>query len=438
MSKGTNKLTELVVKNAKPKDKPYKLADGGGLFLLVQPDNKKYWRLKYRILGKEKLLALGVYSTVSLSVARNKAVQAKAELMLGADPSVSRKNTKLAKQIVAANTFEAVAVEWHAKKQKEGKWSASHAERIWRRLELNVLPLLGQRPVAELKTVELLYPLQVVAKTDRLTVAERLRQYITGIMRHAVQTGRIDTNPALDLQGGTATPTETHRPALPLERLPELRQRLNEYSGSFTGRHAMQFALLTGARSSEFRFARWSEFDLERAEWTIPAQREVVERVKYSGRGEKMGTPRLIPLASQAVELLRSLHALTGDKTFVFESEQKRGMPISENTPNKVLRKLGYDTKTEICLHGFRTMACSSLNESGLWNRDAIERHMGHQERDNVRAAYQHKAEYLQERKRMLQWWADYLDAQAVGFIPATEFRQDSSVIYMAGRIKTV
>ena len=199
----------------------------------------------------------------------------------------------------------------------------------------------------------------------------------------------------------------------------------------------MQFALLTGARSSEFRFARWSEFALERAEWIIPAEREAVERVKHSARGEKMGTPRIIPLASQTVELLRSMQTLTGDKTFVFESEQKRGIPLSENTPNLILRKLGYDTKTEICLHGFRTMACSSLNESGLWNRDAIERHMGHQERDNVRAAYQHKAEYLQERKRMLQWWADYLDAQATGFIPATEFRQDAAVIYMAGRNKS-
>ena len=407
-------LTDPAIKSAKPKEKQYRLADSGGLCLLVHPNGSKYWQLRYRhpSTGKGKLLGLGIYPQVSLSLARDKAKVAKVELAQGADPSVSRKNTKLAKQIAAANTFESVAAEWHTKKQKEGKWSVSHAERIWRRLELNVLPLLGQRPVSELKTVELLYPLQVVEKTGCLTVTERLRQYITGIMRHAVQTGRIDTNPALDLQGGTATPKETHRPALPLERLPELKQRLNAYSGSFTGRHAMQFALLTGARSSEFRFARWSEFDLERAEWTIPAQREAIERVKYSGRGEKMGTPRLIPLARQAVELLRSLQALTGDKTFVFESQQRRGMPISENTPNEVLRKLGYDTKKEICLHGFRTMACSSLNESGLWNRDAIERHMGHQERDNVRAAYQHKAEYLQERKRMLQWWADFVDSQ--------------------------
>lgn len=433
-------LTDPAIKSAKPREKQYRMADGGGLCVLVHPNGSKYWQLRYRhpATGKARLIGLGVYPALSLSVARTKAKAAKAELAQGADPSANRKNTKLAKQIASANTFEAVAVEWHTKKRKEGKWSASHAERIWRRLELNVLPLLGQRPVAELKTVELLYPLQVVEKTGCLTVTERLRQYITGIMRHAVQTGRIDTNPALDLQGGTATPKETHRPALPLERLPELRRRLNEYSGSFTGRHAMQFALLTGARSSEFRFARWAEFDLARAEWTIPAQREVVEGVKYSGRGEKMGTPRLIPLARQAVELLRALQVLTGDKTFVFESQQRRGMPISENTPNEVLRKLGYDTKAEICLHGFRTMACSSLNESGLWNRDAIERHLGHQERDNVRAAYQHKAEYLQERKRMLQWWADYIDAQAEGFIPATEFRQDGAVIYMAGRNKAV
>ena len=433
MSKGTNKLTEMVVKNAKPKDKPYKLADGGGLFLLVQPDHKKYWRLKYRISGKEKLLAIGVYPGVSLSVARSKAAQAKAVKSEGSDPMALRKQAKRDKEMSAANTFEAVAGEWHAQRKQTGEWSEHHAERVWRRLEVRVFPAIGDRPVAELTTRDLLYPVQKIAKEGKLVLAGSISQYINGIMRKAVQTQRIERNPAQDMRGGIATPKPTHRPALSLERLPELKQRIDQYSG-FTGRHAMQFALLTGARSSEFRFARWSEFALDRAEWIIPAEREAVEQVKHSARGEKMGTPRIIPLASQTVALLRSMQTLTGGKTFVFESEQKRGIPISENTPNMILRKLGYDTKTEICLHGFRTMACSSLNESGLWNRDAIERHMGHQERDNVRAAYQHKAEYLQERKRMLQWWADYLDAQATGFIPATEFRQDGAVIYMAGR----
>jgi integrase len=432
-------LTDPAIKNAKPKEKQYPLADGGGLRVLVHPNGSKYWQLRYRHpdTGKGNILGLGVYPALSLSQAREKAKAAKAELAGGVVPSETKRQAKLTKQITAANTFEVVAREWHTKKHKEGKWNQHHADRIWRRLELNVLPFLGRRPVAELETVELLYPLQLVEQRDLLTVAERLRQYITGIMRHAVQTGRIDTNPALDLQGGTATPKETNRPALPLERLPELRQRLDSYTGGYTSRHAMQFALLTCARSSEFRFARWPEFDLDRAEWVIPAVREVVEGVKHSGRGEKMGTARVIPLARQTVELLLSIQQLNNNKTFVFESDSRRGVPVCENTPNIVLRKLGYDTKKDICLHGFRTMACSSLNESGLWNRDAIERHMGHQERDKVRAAYQHKAEYLQERRMMLQWWADYLDAQGEGFIPATEFKQSGAVIYMAGRNRT-
>lgn len=436
MAKVTKKLTDSATKQASPQDKAYKLADGGGLYLEVMPTGAKYWRLKYRHMGKENRLALGVYPDVSLVMARDKTSVAKAQLAEGIDPAASKKQTKQDKLIRNANTFEAVALEWYKQRQQEGAWGEHHAKTVWRRLEVYALPTLGKRPLDELKTQDLLYPCKSIAKLDKLNTASTVAQYIAGIMRHAVQTGRINSNPALDMRGGIPTPKKQHRPALPLDRLPELKQRLDSYDG-FTVRHMMQFALLTGARSSEIRFARWDEFDLDRGEWIIPPTREAIEGVKHSERGEKMETARIIPLAPQAVTLLRSLHTLTGNKTFVFASEARRGKPTCENTPNKTLRALGYDTKKDICLHGFRTMACSSLNESGLWNRDAIERHMGHQERDKVRAAYQHKAEYLKERRAMLQWWADYLDAQTKKFIPATEFMKDSTVIYMTNRNRT-
>ncbi len=436
MARVTNKLTDTAARQASARDKPYKLADGGGLYLEVMSTGAKYWRLKYRHMGKESRLGIGVYPAVSLAAARDKARAAREQLAAGVNPAESNRQAKQDLLISAANTFWAVALEWHKQKQQEGAWGEPHAETIWRRLEVYVLPALGKRPVDGLKTRDLLYPCQLIAKQGKLNTASTVAQYITGIMRHAVQTGRIANNPALDMRGGIPTPKKKHRPALPLDQLPELKRRLDSYGG-FTVRHMMLFALLTCARSSEFRFARWPEFDLDRGEWIIPATREAVDGVKHSGRGEKMETARIIPLSTQTVTLLRSLHALTGSKTFVFASEVKRGKPMCENTPNKALQTLGYDTGKEICLHGFRTMACSSLNESGLWNRDAIERHMGHQERDKVRAAYQHKAEYLKERRAMLQWWADYLDAQAGGFVPATEYRQGSSVVYMAGRNRT-
>ena len=278
----------------------------------------------------------------------------------------------------------------------------------------NLFPIIGKRPIESLKTRDLLEPLRIVEERDHLDVAQRLRQYINSVMRYAVQTGRIESNPASDLQGAIATRKQTHRPALPLERLPELLRKIDDYTGMRVTQCALQFAMLTGARSSEFRFSRWTEFDLDRAIWTIPPEREAVEGVKHSHRGEKMRSPRIIYLARQTVELLRSIQPLTGSAEFVFEGF-KRGVPISDATPNKALRDMGFSTKTDICLHGFRTMLVSSLNESGLWSVDAIERHVGHEERDETRAAYMHKAQFLKERQKMMQWWADHLEKLKAG-----------------------
>lgn len=232
-------------------------------------------------------------------------------------------------------------------------------------------------------------------------------------MRYAVQSGLTDYNPAQEMAGAVATAKRQHRPALELSRTHELLHRIDTYT--YTGRPltrlAVELTLLVFIRSSELRFARWSEIDFETSMWTIPAEREAIEGVKHSQRGSKMRTPHLVPLSRQALNILEKIKTFSGDHELIFIGDHNPRKPMSENTVNKSLRVMGYDTQVEVCGHGFRTMACSSLIESGLWSRDAVERQMSHMERNSVRAAYIHKAEHLDERKLMLQWWADFLDA---------------------------
>ena len=247
--------------------------------------------------------------------------------------------------------------------------------------------------------------------SGRLEVAARLQQRTTAIMRFAVQSGLIDYNPAQEIAGAVATAKRQHRAALELNRIPELLHRIDHYSGRPLTRLAVELTLLVFIRSSELRFARWSEVDFDTAMWTIPGEREPLEGVKHSQRGSKMRTPHLVPLSRQALAILEKIKSMNGSRDLIFVGDHDPRKPMSENTLNKALRVMGYDTKTEVCGHGFRTMACSSLIESGLWSRDAVERQMSHQERSSVRAAYIHKAEHLGERRLMLQWWADFLDA---------------------------
>lgn len=311
-------------------------------------------------------------------------------------------------QTKEAITFESVARDWHATNKK---WSEDHSRRVLKSLEDNLFSAIGKRSIEELKTRELLAPIKVVEATGRLEIASRLQQRTTAIMRYAVQSGLIDYNPAQEMAGAVASSNRVHRPALELKRLPELLRRIDGYTGRPLTRLAVELTLLIFIRSSELRFARWSEIDFETAMWTIPAEREAIEGVKHSQRGSKMRTPHLVPLSRQALEILKQVHKLSGERDFVFVGDHNPRKPMSENTVNKALRVMGYDTKVEVCGHGFRTMACSSLIESGLWSRDAVERQMSHMERNSVRAAYIHKAEHLDERRLMLQWWADYLEA---------------------------
>ncbi|ENY3721198.1 tyrosine-type recombinase/integrase [Klebsiella pneumoniae] len=399
-------LTDIKVRTAKPTDKQYKLTDGGGMHLLVHPNGSKYWRLQYRFAGKQKMLALGVYPEVSLADARARRDEARKLLANSIDPGDKKKNDKVEQE--DARTFEQLAIEWHATNKK---WSEEHSRRVLKSLEDNLFPAIGKRNIAELKTRDLLAPIKAVEISGRLEVASRLQQRTTAIMRYAVQSGLLDYNPAQEMAGAVASSNRQHRPALELRRIPELLQRIDNYTGRPLTRLAVELTLLVFIRSSELRFARWSEIDFEISMWTIPAEREAIEGIKHSQRGSKMRTPHLVPLSRQALAILKQVHKLSGDRNFVFIGDHDHRKPMSENTVNKALRVMGYDTKVEVCGHGFRTMACSSLIESGLWSRDAVERQMSHMERNSVRAAYIHKAEHLDERKLMLQWWADFLDA---------------------------
>lgn len=400
-------LTDTKVRSAKPEAKEYSLVDGDGMFLLIHPNGSKYWRFRFRFGGKQHLMAFGVYPETSLADARQKREEARRLVAAGVDPREHKRAVKeeQAKEII---TFESVARDWHASNQK---WSESHSGRVLKSLEDNLFDAIGKRNIGELKTRDLLIPIKAVEMSGRLEVAARLQQRTTAIMRFAVQCGLIDYNPAQEIAGAVATAKRQHRAALELNRIPELLHRIDSYTGRPLTRLAVELTLLVFIRSSELRFARWSEVDFETAMWTIPGEREPLEGVKHSHRGSKMRTPHLVPLSRQALTILGKIKSMSGNRELIFVGDHDPRKPMSENTVNKALRVMGYDTKVEVCGHGFRTMACSSLIESGLWSKDAVERQMSHQERNSVRAAYIHKAEHLDERRLMLQWWADYLDA---------------------------
>lgn len=400
-------LTDTKVRSAKPTEKEYSLVDGDGMFLLIHPNGSKYWRFRFRFGGKQHLIAFGVYPEISLADARQKREEARKLVAAGIDPR-EHKRAEKEEQAKAVFTFEVVAREWHATNKT---WSEDHANRVLKSLEDNLFPAIGTRKITELGTRDLLAPIKVVELSGRLEVASRLQQRTTAIMRYAVQSGLVDYNPAQEMAGAVASANRKHRPALELKRIPELLHKIDGYTGRPLTRWATELTLLIFIRSSELRFARWSEIDFETSMWTIPSERAPIVGVKHSHRGSKMHTPHLVPLSTQAVLILKQIKHFCGEHDLIFIGDHDRRKPMSENTVNSALRVMGYDTKVDVCGHGFRTMACSSLIESGLWSRDAVERQMSHMERNSVRAAYIHKAEHLDERRLMLQWWADFLDA---------------------------
>ncbi len=317
------------------------------------------------------MLALGVYPEITLADARSRRDEARKLLANGVDPGDKKKSDKVEQR--KAHTFKEVAIEWHSINKK---WPEDHAHRVLKSLEDNLFAELGERNITELKTRDLLAPIK-----------------------------------AVEMAGAVASGNRQHRPALELKRIPELLGKIDGYTGRPLTCWATELTLLIFIRSSELRFARWSEIDFKTSMWTIPPEREPILGVKHSHRGSKMRTPHLVPLSKQALAILKQIKQFCGEHELIFTGDHDPRKPMSENTVNSALRVMGYDTKAEVCGHGFRTMACSSLIESGLWSKDAVERQMSHMERNSVRAAYIHKAEHLDERKLMLQWWADFLDA---------------------------
>ncbi len=312
--------------------------------------------------------------------------------------------------------FKNVALAWH---KSNRKWSQNTADHLRASLNNHIFPVIGNLPVSELKPRHFIDLLKGIEEKGLLEVASRTRQHLSNIMRHAVHQELIDTNPAANLGGVTTPPVRRHYPAPPLERLPELLERIGAYhQGRELTRHAVLLMLHVFIRSSELRFARWSEIDFTNRVWTIPATREPIIGVRYSGRGAKMRMPHIVPLSEQSIAILKQIKDITGNNELIFPGDHNPYKPMCENTVNKALRVMGYDTKKDICGHGFRAMACSALMESGLWAKDAVERQMSHQERNTVRMAYIHKAEHLEARKAMMQWWSDYLEACRESYAP--------------------
>ncbi|MDR6916599.1 integrase [Pseudomonas sp. 3296] len=421
MSRTTAPLSDSACRSAKPTDRAYKLFDGDGLYLLVQPNGRKGWRLRYvKPDGREGLTSFGSYPVVGLADARNKRLEVKRMLAKGIDPIETKHQTKT-QAAIKGRTFESAALDWH--KAMSAKWAPGHAKTVLSRLKSHVFPLIGARSIVDLDTHDLMQPLEAIQKRGTIDVALRVQNYLQSIMREAKRARQIAANPASDLEGLIKAPRVIHRPALSLSRLPELQERIDTYRGRALTRLTVMLSLHVFVRSSELRFARWSEFDLKRGTWEIPDTRTALDGVPFSTRGTKMaGDIHLVPLSPQAVALLEQIHALTGEFDLVFAGDAKPWKPMSENTVNSALRKMGYDTKAEICGHGFRSMACSALIESGLWSETAIERQMSHKERNNVRAAYIHKAEFIEERRLIMNWWSRYLEVNRQEHVTPHEF----------------
>lgn len=399
-------LTDATIRTAKPKDKPYKLSDGGGLFLLVGLSKKngvsKWWRFKYRFEGKEKLLSLGTYPEITLLSAREKREAARKQVAEGIDPSHERKATKTTES--GADTFEAIAREWH-RKFSPG-WAESHSAKLLRRLELYIFPWIGARPVAKVEAHEVLSAIQRIEAKGNLETARRALQVCGQVLRYAVQTQRAARNCAADLVGAIPAPAQKHMASItdPI-KVGHLLQAIQNYSGSFVTRCALQLAPLFFLRPGELRKAEWSEIDLERAEWRIPIERmKRSHKEKISRQGE---VAHVVPLSRQALVILRDLLQLSGNGRYLFPGLRSKDRPMSDATLINALRRMGY-TGDEMTVHGFRHMASTLLHEQGFPSL-LIEKQLSHSDRNRIRAVYNY-AEYLPERKRMMQAWADYLD----------------------------
>jgi integrase len=392
----TDKLTDPKIRQAKPADKPYKLFDGGGLFLLVQPGGSKLWRLKYRFGGKEKLLAIGSYDMgVSLKKAREERDKARGQLVEGIDPGASKKKEKYAEREKAENTFRAIALSWA--ETYGARWTESHRARVVASLEKDAFSALGDLPVKEITPPMVLGVIRTVESRGALDVASRVLQRTNAIFRYAIQTGRAIYNPAADMKGVLKTRKAEHRSTISRGELPDFLKKLDSYSGDLITKLALRLIVLTFVRTGELRGARWEELDIDQREWRIPAERM------------KMRSPHIVPLSPQALAVIEELRPLTGQFDLLFPSQRDQQRPISENTLLYALYRLGYHKRATV--HGFRALASTILNETGF-RPDVIERQLAHVERNKIRAAY-HRSEYLEERQKMMDWWGACIESMA-------------------------
>jgi integrase len=383
-------LSHTTIRFAKPRDKPYKLADERGLYLIVTPTGGKWWRFRFRFDGQQKLLSLGTYPDVSLKQAREKRDQMRSARAAGIDPAARRRAERYAR----GDTFEAIAREWF-EKFSQG-WADSHLEKVIRRLELYLFPWIGRRPIAKLTAVDVLTCLRRIEAGAKLETAKRALQNCSRIFRYAIATGRAESNPAEHLRGALPPHREGHLAAITTPKeVGELLRAIDAYSGSNVVRFALKLAPYVFVRPGELRQCEWAEIDWDKREWHIP-ERKMKARQKH-----------IVPLSRQALSILMEIHPLTGQGPFVFRSPRSAGRALSNVALLAALRRMGYEQGT-VTVHGFRSTASTLLNEMGK-NRDWIERQLAHGERDGVRASYNY-ADYLPQRKAMMQEWADYLD----------------------------
>ncbi|EGM5697857.1 tyrosine-type recombinase/integrase [Salmonella enterica subsp. enterica] len=384
-------LTDAKVRALKPREKTYRLGDAGGLYVEVATNGSRYWRMKYRVAGKEKRLAFGVYPDVSLADAREKRDAAKKILAAGGDPGETKKSEKLAQKLNAENTFEAVAREWH--QTKADRWSLRYRDEIIDTFEKDIFPYIGKRPIADIKPMELLEALRKMEKRGALEKMRKVRQRCGEVFRFAIITGRANYNPAPDLASALATPKKVHFPFLTANELPYFLNDLAGYTGSVITKTATQIIMLTGVRTQELRFARWEDIDFETKLWEIPA--EVM----------KMKRPHIVPLSEQVIALFKQLEPISKHHPLVFIGRNDPRKPISKESINQVIELLGY--KGRLTGHGFRHTMSTILHEQGF-NSAWIETQLAHVDKNAIRGTYNH-AQYLDGRREMMQWYADYI-----------------------------
>ena len=387
------KLNARQVETAKPKDKPYKLADGGGMYLEVFPNGTKSWRMKYRIAGKEKRVVFGVYPTITLADARSKRDDAKKLLVNGVDPSAFKKESKLAQIEEVKNTFQQIALEWHNMKVK--KWSAGYASDILEAFNKDVFPFIGQRPVADIKPLELLNVLKKMEERGATEKAKKVRQRCGEVFRYAIVTGRAEYNPAPDLTSAMQGHESKHYPFLTIEELPSFFKALAGYSGSELVVLAARLMIITGVRTGELRGALRSEIYTDKGLWEISAERM------------KMRRPHIVPLSVQALEIIEKIRAMTGNFHLMFPGRNDPSKTMSEASINQVFKRIGYTGR--VTGHGFRHTMSTVLHEQG-YNTAWIETQLAHLDKNAIRGTYNH-AQYLDGRREMLQWYADYMDS---------------------------